>query len=404
MAVALALSAASAATAGLAVPQDSARSIALGHQLDVYWIAGKLLGLLIPAGFLFSGAGARLRRFCGRIGCGIRYATLVWFGCAYVLLDALLNLPLDYLRHYRLPASLGWLGNETPGGWLLDQLPPLAVFMAGVILFLWIPYTLIRRSPRRWWLWSAALLTVAALFVLIVQPIWIKPLTTTYAPLADKTLRTQIDALVQRCGIRDIPIVVGGGDTSVLGLGPTNRVILQHDLSRLETPAQIRFTVGHELKHYVMGDNWKALAIAAALLLGGFWITHRLGGWSISRWHRRFGFDRLDDPASLPLFVFCLSALWLAVTPAFLAFDRHIEAEADRFGLELTHENDAAARMFASWAGGAELAEPGWFERTFRATHPSVAERIRMANSYRPWATGAVLEYASRCSMAAPPP
>jgi len=27
---------------------------------------------------------------------------------------------------------------------------------------------------------------------------------------------------------------------------------------------KIEFTIGHELKHYVMGDNWKALAIIAA--------------------------------------------------------------------------------------------------------------------------------------------
>ncbi len=198
--------------------------------------------------------------------------------------------------------------------------------------------------------------------------------------------------------------MVGGDDTSVLGLGPTNRVILQRNLWKTETPAQIRFTVGHELKHYVMGDNWKALAIVAALLLAGFWITQRLAGWALPRWHRRFGFSGLDDPASLPFFVLCFTGLWLVVTPAFLAFDRHIEAEADRFGLELTHENDAAARMFAGWVDDTELAEPGWFEHAFRATHPSVGERIRMANGYHPWTTGAALKYVGECSMGAQSP
>lgn len=393
------------AMAWVVIPGDSAKAVALSHQLDRYWIAGNLLALLIPALMLFSGFGARIRHACSRLVRGQRHAAVAAFGCAYVLINAVVSLPFDYLRHYRLPKGLGWLGDETVGRWLLDQVAPIATLMAGAALFLWIPYALIRRWPRRWWLWSTAAMTACALFVLVVQPIWIKPLTTRYTPLADSALRQQIDTLAARCGIHDIPIVVGGDDTSVLGLGPTNRIILQQDLLRVETPAQIRFTIGHELKHYVLGDNWKALALAAGFFLAGFWLVHRLGSAALRRWHRRFGFDRLDDPASLPVFVLCFTALWLAATPAFLAFDRHIEAEADRFGLELTHENDAAARMFASWVNDTELARPGWFEHTFRATHPSVGERIGLANAYHPWTSGGPLKYAYACTMdAAPPP
>src|SRR5436309_206415 len=83
-------------------------------------------------------------------------------------------------------------------------------------------------------------------------------------------------------GVTDIPVVVGGDDTTALGLGPTNRIILQQDLARKETAAQIRFTIAHELKHYLLGDNWKALAIAAGLFLAGFWLADRCGAWAIS--------------------------------------------------------------------------------------------------------------------------
>ncbi len=79
--------------------------------------------------------------------------------------------------------------------------------------------------------------------------------------------------------------------------------------------------------------------------------------------------------------MFCVTFLWLAVTPIFIAFNQHIEREADRFGLELTHENEAAATMFAKWLKPETgIADPGWFEHIFRSTHPSLGDRIRMAN------------------------
>ena len=51
-----------------------------------------------------------------------------------------------------------------------------------------------------------------------------------------------------------------------------------------------------------------------------------------------------------------LTAFWLCTLPLFNLFARHIEHEADRFGLELTHQNHAAAMMFGlASAGGAAM-------------------------------------------------
>lgn len=104
-----------------------------------------------------------------------------------------------------------------------------------------------------------------------------KPLTISFKPLEDGPLKTRIETMAARCGVTNIPVLVGSNSTGVDGLGPTNRIYLQTNLASVESPDQIEFTIGHELKHYVMGDNWKALAIIAGLLLAGFWLTDRLG-------------------------------------------------------------------------------------------------------------------------------
>jgi len=228
--------------------------------------------------------------------------------------------------------------------------------------------------------------------------VWVDPLTTTYKPLDDRPLEARIDALAARCDITHIPVMVGGNSTGVTGLGPTNRIVLQSNLASVETPDQIVFTIGHELKHYVMDDNWKGLAIIAVCLLAGFWLTDRLGRAAIRRFSGRWGFSELSDPASVPLIVFLLTFFWLAIVPFFNLFSRHIELEADRFGLELTHQNHAAAMVFARDASSGDVAAD-WdtFFLIFQATHPSVAQRIEFANTYKPWEQGKPLVYGNVC-------
>jgi Zn-dependent protease with chaperone function len=264
-------------------------------------------------------------------------------------------------------------------------------------LLIWLPYRLISKSPRRWWLYCALALIPVAFLALVALPVWVKPLTNTYKPLDDRPLETRIKSLAARCGVANIPVLVGGSSTGVDGLGPTNRIILQSDLASVESPDQIEFTIGHELKHYVMGDNWKALAIIAAFLLAGFWLTDRLGRAAIRRFSPRWGFSELSDPASLPLIVFTLIFLWLAILPFFNLFARHIELEADRFGLELTHQNHAAAMIFVRDAQTNLAPDWGTFFTIFQATHPSIRERIEFANGYKPWEHGAPLVYGDVC-------
>jgi|SRR5271165_500313 len=203
--------------------------------------------------------------------------------------------------------------------------------------------------------------------------------------------------LYRASGVANIPVLVGGNSTGVDGLGPTNRIYLQSNLASVESRDQIEFTIGHELKHYVMGDNWKALAIIAVFLLAGFWLTDRLGRTAIRRFSRRWGFSTLSDPASLPLIVFMFTLLWLAILPFFNLFSRHIELEADRFGLELTHQNHAAAMIFVRDAQTSLAPDWGTFFLISQATHPSIRERIEFANSYKPWEQGALLVYGDVC-------
>jgi STE24 endopeptidase len=388
------------AFADVAVPLSTPSSIAFDQHREPLWLASQLIPALIAALFLFTGLGARLRTLCARIVRGNWFWTLTLFACAYVVLAALITAPFDYYRQV-LDLRVWGQSHQSPIQWLVGETVAMAVKLVIAGLFIWIPYALIARSPRRWWLYSALALLPVAFLVLVAMPIWVSPLTTNYKPLVDKSLAARIDALAARCGVFNIPVFVGGNEDTVVGLGPTNRIVLDRDIFKTENPDQIEFTVGHELKHYIEKDNWKALAIIFGLMLSGFFLTDRLGRYLIARRSQRFGLDTLTDPASLPLIILLLSLFWLAVSPAFNLFARHIETEADRFGLELTHENQPMGEIFANYVKrDGELSDWSSFFLAFRATHPSNADRIRFSNTYRPWAKGEPLQYEGTCKPA----
>ncbi len=380
----------------VAIPTATAAAMAYAQTHEVLWAAAQLLTLAPPALLLVTGWGARLRTGCARLARGNRYVTLVLFAACYLALAALAVAPVDWLRAVTYEQRFGH-DAEPLAPWLLGEAAPLLAKIVAAALFLWIPFWLIRVSPRRWWLYAALALVPAAFAVLVALPVFVDPLTTSYRPLDNPKLAAEIETLAARCGVGPIPVFVGGGDDTVVGLGPTNRIVLEDHIERTETPQQVLGTVGHELKHYVMGDNYKALAIVAALLFAGLWLVNRLGRAALRRW--RFGFDDLADPAALPLAVLILSAFWLCVLPLFNAYARSIEHEADRFGLELTHTNRANAELYAGWAKDYP-AEYDTFFYLFRATHPSLGDRIRFANAYKPWETGEPLVYGDICRPA----
>jgi STE24 endopeptidase len=268
-------------------------------------------------------------------------------------------------------------------------------------LLLWIPYWMLRRSPHRWWLWTGLAAVPLSILALIVTPLWVEPLFNQFGPLQNKALETRILALAGRAGIDKSRVyeVKKSVDTKkvnayVTGFGGTKRIVLWDTILARLTPREILFVVGHEMGHFVLHHTLAVILGATILSILSLYTVHRLAGHLIGRDAARFGFDRLDDVASVPLLLLLSSVVSFGVTPVVLAGSRWMEHEADRFGLELTRDNRAAALTFVKLQEeNLELPRPGLLYRLWRGSHPPLAERIEFANRYRPWATGGTLRY-----------
>jgi STE24 endopeptidase len=69
-----------------------------------------------------------------------------------------------------------------------------------------------------------------------------------------------------------------------------------------------------------------------------------------------------------------------------LAYSRYQEHEADRFALDLTHDNHYGGTSFVKMQmENLSNPRPGKLYQLLRSTHPSVGERIDFCNTYHPW-------------------
>jgi STE24 endopeptidase len=373
------------------VPEATALALRYHRSGNVIWVVEQALGMALPMLLLFTGWSARLRALASNLAGGRFYPTLVVYMTVVSLLLFVVQLPLTVYVGYAREHAYG-LSAQRFSKFAGDQLKGLAVGLVIGALVIWVPYLLLARSPTRWWLWTGALALPFFTLMLLIGPVYIAPLFNRFGPMKDKALESQVLAVAAQAGVEGARVfeVNKSVDTEkvnayVTGVGKTKRIVLWDTLLARLSPPETKFVVGHELGHYVLGHVWTNIFISWGLTLLGLFAAHRTAGILLARFGGRFGFTRLADPASLPLLLLLLSLFSLLISPAALALSRYHEREADRFGIDLTRDNHAAATAFvALQRQNLAVPRPGLLYKIFRASHPPIGERVDFINAYRP--------------------
>jgi Zn-dependent protease with chaperone function len=387
------------AAESVVVPEPSELAIRYYRSGNVLWVVEAALSLLIPALILFSGLSTRIRTLAERIG-RRWFLIMVLYALLFTLVMAVLTLPLAYYGGYLRQHAYG-LSNQSLGRWLGEWLKGVAISGIGLSLVLWIPYLLLRKSPKRWWLYAGLATIPIAVLTLVITPVWVDPLFNQYGPMRDKVLERRILALAERAGICGSQVyqVNKSVDTKavnayVTGIGRTKRIVLWDTMLAKLEPDQVLFITAHEMGHFVLRHTLAFILGAVIVTTASLYVVHRVAGGLIARFSRRFGFDRLSDVASFPLLLLLGSLVSFILTPAVLAFSRYQEHEADRFALELTRGNRAAASTFVRLQQeNLTVPRPGRLYMLWRGSHPSLGERVDFANRYRPGEEAKELRY-----------
>ncbi len=386
-------------SAPVAVPEPSAQALAYYHSGNLLWLAWEGLGLAVPAFVLFTGLSVGIRNLAQRLGRWWFFTIVIYFAL-YWLIDGLLRLPLSYYSGFVRQHAYG-MSNQSFARWLRDWMLDWGVTLVFGSLVIWFPYWLMRRSPRWWWLYTGLAALPVMFFVMFVEPIWIAPLYNDFGQMHDKKLEAEILDLAGQAGIEGGRVfeVNKSADTKavnayVTGFAGSKRIVLWDTLLRKLNAREVRVVMAHEMGHYALNHVMQGLLAGFGGVLVALFLVHHIGNALLRRYSRWFGVTQLSDIASLPLVVLLLQLIALLLMPVGLAFSRHLEHEADRFALELTHDNHAMAMAFVHLqTENLSNPRPGPLYTFFRASHPSLGERIEFANDYCPWDRGEPLCY-----------
>src|SRR5437762_954249 len=255
---------------------------------------------------------------------GRRFLQALVFAPLVLLTIAVLTLPLD-IYSQSVEKRFG-ISVQSWGSWSWDWVKAQIIALIIGTMFVWLLYVVIRRSPRRWWFYFWLIAMPIGILIFFLTPWVIDPLFHKFEPLQQKdpALTAALEQMEQRAG-ENIP------------------------------PERM------------------------------FWMGYRLIGWVLVRWGGAWGIRALDDWASLPVLMLLLSVFLFITNPIGSAFSRHLEHQADQYGLEVTHGLTPDSGQIAAQAfqilGEVNLADPkpNPVHIVLFYDHPPVSDRVRFS-------------------------
>ena len=303
----------------------------------------------------------------------------------FFLVSALITLPWSIYEEWWRERGYG--RSSQPLGDFLGQ-DAIGILIATLIgaLFVTGVYALIRRTGRRWWLWSGALAAAVTSVLLLLAPVLIEPIFNDYKPVPAGEIRDALVVMARESGVPTDRIFVYDGSrqsnnftANVAGLGGSARIAISDIAFKGASLDEVRAVTGHEIGHYVLGHVWRVVIVVSLLAVAFFFFADRL----YPRFARAFGSRAaLSDPTGLPVVVFIVSLLAVLAQPVVNALSRFDETEADRYSLETVNLPDALASALVKTAEY-RYPRPHPLQEAIFYTHPSVERRVRMAMEWK---------------------
>ncbi|HXN55298.1 MAG TPA: M48 family metallopeptidase [Myxococcales bacterium] len=355
-----------------------------GYWLDLWsflWSAGIFLLLL------FTGASARMRDRAER---WVRWRSLrtAFYWVDFLVAVWVLSFPFSLYRDYFREHRYG-LSNLSFGAWLGEEAKGLLVFAVLGGFAATALYAVVRRLPRTWWLWGAAVALAFLAFGALIVPVAIVPLFNSPKRLEDQQVVAPILSLARANGIPagevwqvDASKQSKRMSANVSGFLGTERITLNDNLLNRASLEEIAAVMGHEMGHYVLNHIYKALLEFGLVIVVGFALVDSLFERLRRRFEARFRVRGVDDVAGLPLAALLFSAYLFVLTPVINSIIRVNEYEADIFGLNAARQPDGFAQAALHLSEYRKL-EPGRLEEVLFFDHPSGRTRIYSAMRWK---------------------
>ena len=306
-------------------------------------------------------------------------------GLLYFVLSAVLTMPWSLYSDYFREKGYGRT-SQPLGDWLGQQALALAITAVIGALFMMAVYWLMRRTGRRWWIWSGALTAVVFSFLILLAPVFVEPLFNKYTPIPQGEVRDAVVSMAQPAGIPPNKVYMFNGSrqsnnftANAGGVGSTARVAISDVAFKSATLDEVRAVTGHEIGHYVLKHTWWGILFYSVAAIILFWIADRTYPW----FARKFGSTaNLAEPRGIPVLFFMISLLSFLTLPIFNTFSRTLESQADLYSLRTENRPDALSTSLVKTAEY-RYPRPNRIEEIIFYDHPSVEARVRRAMEWK---------------------
>jgi STE24 endopeptidase len=359
---------------------QKAHDYTVGGHWMLLWelvVAAVITWLIVRSGLL--------DRLDARLGEKRRNLRAFVISLVFALLSAVLTLPWTlYASYFR---EKGYGRTSQPLGDFLGQLTLSTVISSVVIsLFLVGVYWLLRRTGKRWWIWSGALTAAGLAFVMLLAPVVFEPLFNKYEPVPPGQVRDAVVEMAQRAGIPPEKVYMYDGSrqsnnftANAGGVGSTARVAISDVALKNASLDEVRAVTGHEIGHYVLQHTWLSVLVFSVLAIVLFWLADR----SFPLFARRFGTSAaISEPRSVPVLLFQVSLFGLLALPFLNTFVRTMETQADQYSLRTENRPDALSTALVKTAEY-RYPRPNPVEEAIFYDHPSVERRVRAAMDWK---------------------
>lgn len=338
--------------------------------------------------FLFLGLSALLRRQIEKIT-RKRFWVVAFYTILFLILAFIIGFPSSYYG-FSLEHKFD-LSNQTFGEWFGEELLGLLVLAIIALIAVEGIYLALKKAPRTWWIYVSVVFIGFTVVLVNLAPILIMPLFNVYTPLPEGELRDRLVDLSHKTNVEvediftvDMSKQTKKANAMFTGLGNTKRIVLGDNLVDEFTTDEIEVVIAHEMGHNLMHHIWQGIAFSSVMAAIGFLIIHLIGPGLIARFRRRLKIDNMADVASLPLILLIFTIFGIITMPIFPAFSRHMERQADRFALDMTHNNKAFVTTMEKLAY-MNLSDPNPSPviEFLLYDHPPISKRIKFAEEYK---------------------
>ena len=361
-------------------PDKTARSDAYfeGGYWMILW--DFLYGVVVALLLLNLRWSARMRDLSERVTRFKPVHTFVYW-LQYLILTSILFFPGTVYEDYFREHKYG-LATQTFGPWMGDQMKELAVNAVLGGLLAMLLFGVVRRLPRTWWIWGAAVTIVFLIFTVLISPVYIVPIFNKVTRLDNPRIVDPILSMARANGIpaKDVYEIDASRQTTrmsanVSGFANTMRITLNDNLLRRGSPEEIQAVMGHEMGHYVMNHVYKLIMSFSIVIVLAFVYLRWSLDWTLQRWGEKWQIRGVGDTAVLPLVLLLVAIFGFVTTPVFNTLIRTQEHEADMYGLNTSRQPDGFAQG-AIHLGEYRKMNPGPIEEWIFFDHPSGRNRI----------------------------